>query len=47
MVTSEDVRQAVKRCIRPDEMTIVVVGDAENVKTSLLALGWGELEILE
>ncbi len=47
MVTSEDVRQAVMRCIRPDDMTIVVVGDAENVKTPLSGLDWGELEILE
>ena len=47
MVTREDVRRAVSRCIRPDDMTIVVVGDAESVKGPLSDLGWGELEILE
>jgi predicted Zn-dependent peptidase len=47
MVTQDDVHQAVARCIRPDEMTIVVVGDAESVKDPLLDLGWGDLEILE
>jgi zinc protease len=47
MVTGEHVRQAVSRCIRPEEMTIVVVGDAENIKAPLSDLGWGEPEILE
>ena len=47
MVTQDDVHQAVVRCIRPDEMTIVIVGDAESVKDPLLELGWGDLEILE
>ncbi len=47
MVTQDDVHQAVVRCIRPDEMTIVIVGDAESVKDPLLDLGWGDLEILE
>jgi len=37
----------VSRCIRPEEMTIVVVGDAENIKAPLSDLGWGEPEILE
>ncbi len=47
MVTQDDVHQAVVRSIRPDEMTIVIVGDAESVKDPLLDLGWGDLEILE
>ena len=47
MVTQDDVHQAVVRCIRPDEMTIVIVGDAQSVKDPLLELGWGDLEILE
>jgi len=38
-VTSEDVFVAAEACIRPDDATIVVVGDAGRCQASLERLG--------
>ena len=44
-VTLEETVDAARRCIRPDEMTVVVGGDAEEVQGPLEALGWGPVTL--
>lgn len=44
-VTRDQVAEAARRCIRPDETTVVIGGDAERVCSPLEALGWAPLEI--
>jgi zinc protease len=43
-VTTADVRAAARAHLRPDELAIVVVGDARSVRAGLEALGKGPLE---
>jgi zinc protease len=44
-VTLEEAREAARRCIRPDEMTVVVGGDASEVRGALEDLGWGPVTV--
>ncbi len=44
-VTLEEASEAARRCIRPDEMTVVVGGDAEEVQGPLEDLGWGPVTV--
>ena len=44
-VTLEEAHEAARRCIRPDEMTVVVGGDAEEVQGPLEELGWGPVTV--
>lgn len=44
-VTLEETVEVARRCIRPDEMTVVVGGDAEEVQGPLEALGWGPVTV--
>jgi zinc protease len=44
-VTLEETFEAARRCIRPDEMTVVVGGDAEEVQGPLEALEWGPVSV--
>ena len=44
-VTLEEAGEAARLCIRPDEMTVVVAGDAEEVRGPLDALGWGPVTV--
>ena len=44
-VTREGVREAGRRAIRPEELAVVVVGDAEAVRGPLEELGLGPVEI--
>jgi predicted Zn-dependent peptidase len=44
-VTIEEAREAARRCIRPDEMTVVVGGDASEVRGPLEDLGWGPVTV--
>ncbi len=46
-VTPEDVMAAAKRNIRPEELVVLIVGNAENFDEPLTALGMGEPEIIE
>ena len=45
-VSTADVRAAAKRNIRPDELAVVVVGDAAAVEPELRAAGLGELTVV-
>ena len=44
-VTLEEAREAARRCIRPDEMTIVVGGDAGEIQAPLEKLEWGPVTV--
>ena len=44
-VTREQTMEAAYRCIRPSEMTVVIGGDAEQIRTPLEELGWAPLKI--
>lgn len=46
-VTREDADAAAKRAIRPDEAAVVVVGDADRVRSELEALDLGPVEVHE
>jgi zinc protease len=45
-VTAEHVSEAARRHIRPDEASIVIVGDAARFEPSLRAAGLGEVTVL-
>ena len=45
-VTAADVRAAANRHIRPDELVVVVVGDAATVEPELRAAGLGEMTVV-
>ena len=44
-VTLDEAREAARRCIRPDEMTVVVGGDLEEVGGPLEELGWAPVTV--
>ena len=44
-VTLEEAREAARQCIRPDEMTVVVGGDAGEIQAPLEKLGWGPITV--
>ena len=44
-VTLEEAHEAAHRCIRPDEMTVVVGGDAKEIQGPLEELGWGPVTV--
>ena len=44
-VTLEEAHEAARRCIRPDEMTVVVGGDAKEIQGPLEELGWGPVTV--
>ena len=44
-VTLEEACEVARDCIRPDEMTVVVGGDAEEVQGPLDELGWGPVTV--
>ena len=44
-VTLEEAREAAYLCIRPDEMTVVVGGDAAEVQGPLEEIGWGPVTV--
>ena len=44
-VTRDQATEAARRCIRPDEMTVVVVGDGEQVRAPLEELDWAPLKV--
>ena len=44
-VTIDEAREAARRCIHPDEMTVVVGGDAGEVRGPLEDLGWGPVTV--
>jgi hypothetical protein len=46
-VTLEEACEAARGCIRPDEMTVVVGGDADEVQGPLEGLGWGTVTVVE
>lgn len=45
-VTIDDVQRAARTYLRPDELQIVIVGDAEVIRAPLEALGFGPLEVV-
>ena len=44
-MTLEEACEVARRCIRPDEMTVVVGGDAAEVQAPLEELGWGSVTV--
>jgi zinc protease len=46
-VTIEDVLKAARTYVRPDELQIVIVGDAAAIREPVEALGFGPLEVTE
>lgn len=44
-VTRDEALEAARRCIRPEEMTVVVAGDAERVRAPLEELGLAPVEV--
>ena len=44
-VTLEEACEVARSCIRPDEMTVVVGGDADEVQGPLEELGWGPVTV--
>jgi zinc protease len=44
-VTRDDAMEAARRCIRPDEITVVIAGDASVVREPLEELGLGPVEV--
>lgn len=44
-VTAEDVQRVARQYLRPDRMTIVVVGDVEKIRPGLEALGLGPVSL--
>ena len=44
-VTAEDVQRAAREYLRPDRMTIVIVGDVARIRSGIEALGLGPVEI--
>jgi len=44
-VTLEEAHEAARQCIRPDEMTVVVGGDAEEIQGPLEELGWAPVTV--
>ena len=45
-VSTEEVTSAIKEHIRPDEVQVIIVGDAESILGSVDALGLGPLEVV-
>ena len=45
-VDREEAAEAARRAVRPDEMAIVVVGDADRVREPLEALGAGPVDVI-
>ncbi|MEP7159250.1 MAG: pitrilysin family protein [Chloroflexota bacterium] len=45
-ISARDVLEAARRHIRPDELSVVVVGDASEVEPKLRAAGLGELTVV-
>tara|TARA_B100000745_G_scaffold574_1_gene468 strand:+ start:15640 stop:16008 length:369 start_codon:yes stop_codon:yes gene_type:complete len=45
-VSTEEVTSAVKAHIRPDEVQVIIVGDADSISGSVDALGLGPLEVV-
>lgn len=46
-VSGEDVHRVAREAIRPDEMTIIVVGDADQIEQPLRDLGLGDVHVHE
>jgi zinc protease len=46
-VTPDDVREAARRHLHPERAAVVVVGDAEELRGPLEALGIGEVRVIE
>jgi len=46
-VTLDEAHEAARRCIRPNEMTVVVGGDSAEIKGPLEELGWGPVTVEE
>ena len=46
-VSAEDVRRVANEAVRPDRLAIVVVGDADQVRAPIEALGLGPVEVHE
>jgi predicted Zn-dependent peptidase len=46
-VTTRDVHEAAKTHVRPDELQVVVVGNADLIREPVEALGIGRLEVGE
>jgi len=44
-VTLDEAGEAARQCIRPDEMTVVVGGDADEIEGPLEALGWAPVTV--
>jgi predicted Zn-dependent peptidase len=44
-VTAEDVRRVAEKYLRPDQMRVILVGDADAIEKELATLGIGEAEI--
>jgi predicted Zn-dependent peptidase len=44
-VTAEDVRRVAEKYLRPEQMRVILVGDAEVIEKDLATLGIGEAEI--
>ncbi len=44
-VTAEDVQRVAREYLRPDRMTVVVVGDVERIRSGIEALGLGPVEV--
>jgi zinc protease len=44
-VTLEEAGEAARQCIRPDEMTVVVGGDPDEIEGPLEALGWAPVTV--
>jgi zinc protease len=44
-VTLEEASEAARLCIRPDEITVVVGGDADEVRGPLEKIGWGPVTV--
>ena len=45
-ISAQDILNAATRHIRPDELSIVVVGDAKEVEAPLRAAGLGEVDLI-
>lgn len=46
-VSAEDVARVARESVRPDAMTVVVVGDAEQIEQPIRELGLGEVHVTE
>ena len=45
-VTPESATEAYQSLVRPEELSLVVVGDAERIAEPLRASGFGELQVV-